>query len=281
VTGIRIKKFSKKVIHRARPRVRLSMLEHIQAHTFHARRGRLKNAFRYGIDYVLCDLDADQSLALLSRNRFNLWSLYDRKHGGQRGEGRGVNWFRNELSARGAPTEGVKHLLLAQPSFLWFNFNPVSFWIALRDGDLIAFVAEVNNTFGHRHCYFCAHGDFRPIRESDMITAEKMMHVSPFQEVAGRYRFNFGITEHAINIRILYENGENGVVATLVGSRKPATNASLLWAALRRPLGAARVVALIHWQALVLWLKRAPFFRKPVPPEPLVSDSTRFPGRRT
>lgn len=251
------------------------MMEHIQAQTYHARRGSLKNAFRYGVDFVLSDLQ-DAGPSLVSRNRFNLWSLWDRRHGGPRDNGRGVAWFHDILSERGFPVERAQILLLAQPSFLWFHFNPVSFWVALIDGQPCAFVAEVNNTFGHRHCYFCAHDGFRAIAKGDTIIAEKLMHVSPFQKVEGLYRFNFGFTEEAVDIRISYENADQGVIATLSGARRPATNASLLWAAFRRPLGALRVVALIHWQALILYFKKAPFLRKPAPPEPLVSDSQTF-----
>lgn len=251
------------------------MIEHVAAQTFHARKGRLKNAFRYGVDYILTDL-SHCAPPLLSRNRFNLFSIHDRRHGGPRGNGRGVAWFRAELERRGFPLEGARLLLLTQPSFLWFHFNPVSFWIAEKEGSPRAFIAEVNNTFGHRHCYFAAHPDFRPIARSDVIEAEKLMHVSPFQKVAGTYRFNFGMTDEAFNIRISYANGGEGVLATLNGLRRPVTAGGLLGAALRRPLGAVRVVALIYWQALRLWIKRAPFLKKPAPPEPLVSDSTAF-----
>ena len=257
------------------------MIEHIQAQTYHARRGNLKNAFRYGVDYVLTDLSTTGQPKLISRNRFNLWSLWDRRHGGPRGNGFGTDWFRDELKARGFPLDGARLVLLTQPSFLWFHFNPVSFWIAMRDGQPCAFVAEVNNTFGHRHCYFCAHEDFRPIDRADTITAEKLMHVSPFQKVAGQYSFNFDMTDQTINIRISYRNGDEGVLATLSGDRRPATNASLLWAAVRRPFGAARVVALIYWQALVLWLKRAPFLRTPPPPSALISNSTGSQGKQS
>ncbi|EDZ48477.1 conserved hypothetical protein [Rhodobacterales bacterium Y4I] len=253
------------------------MIEHVSAQTFHARRGRLKNAFRYGVDYILTDMTRGAP-PLLSRNRFNLFSIHDRRHGGPRGCGRGLLWFREELERRGFPLEGAQLLLLTQPSFLWFHFNPVSFWIAVRDGSPRAFIAEVNNTFGHRHCYFAAHPDFRPILHSDVIEAEKLMHVSPFQQVAGRYRFNFGMTEQAFNIRISYTNGAEGVLATLEGARRPVTSGGLLRAAMRRPFGAARVVALIYWQALRLWIKRAPFLRKPPPPKPLISDSSTFSG---
>lgn len=248
------------------------MLEHIQAQTLHARRGKLKNTFNYGVDFVLTDLDT-KTPWLLSRNRFNLWSVWDRQHGGPRRDGRGLAWFKELLKERGFPLERAKLLLLTQPSFLWFHFNPVSFWIALVDGTPRAFVAEVNSTFGQRHCYFCAHPNFRPISRSDALIAEKLMHVSPFQKIAGHYRFNFGFTDKRIDIRITFENDEQGVLATLEGDRRVATNRSLLWAALRRPFGAARVLTLIHWQAAILYVKRAPFLRKQPPPKTLISEN--------
>ncbi len=251
----------------------LTMIELVTAQTYHARRGSLKNAFRYGVDYVLTDL-TEGAAPLLSRNRFNLFSLHDHHHGGPRGKGQGVVWFRQLLQQRGFPVEQAKLLLLTQPSFLGFHFNPVSFWIATIDGAPCAFVAEVNNTFGHRHCYFCAHSDFRTIKRSDQIEADKLMHVSPFQQVAGTYRFNFEMTDRAFNIRISYQNRDQGVLATLNGLRRPVTTARLAGVAFRRPLGAMRIVALIYWQAVKLWLKGAPFLRKPKPPEPLVSDSS-------
>ena len=254
-------------------------MEHIQGQTYHARRGTLKNAFRYGVDYVLCDLEETAHPRLLSRNRFNLWSLWDRKHGGARGDGQGALWFKDILAERGFPHGDAQLVLLAQPSFLWFHFNPVSFWIALHNGRPCAFVAEVNNTFGHRHCYFCAHDDFRVIEKTDTIMAEKLLHVSPFQKVEGQYSFTFDISDSAIDIRILYQNGKEGVLATLSGTRQQATSASLLWAAFRRPFGAARVVVLIYWQALVLWIKRAPFLKTPPPPRSLTSNSDSFQGK--
>ncbi len=246
------------------------MLEHIEARTYHARRGGIKNAFTYGVDMILTDF-GPMSPWPISRNRFNLWSLWDKRHGGPRGAGRGMGWFRKELSDRGFSFEKADYLLLTQPSFLWFHFNPVSFWIAVVEGAPRAFVAEVNNTFGDRHCYFCAHDDFAPIAPTDALKAEKLMHVSPYQKVAGHYRFTFGMTQSAFDIQIRYEDGSEGVFATLSGKRNPATARSLLGASVRRPLGCARVVFLIHWQAVKLRFKRAPFMRKPPAPARLVS----------
>ncbi len=250
--------------------------EHIAGHTYHARKGALANAFRYGVDFVFVDPDSMDRVPFLSRNRFNLWSVRDIDHGGPRGQGQGVNWFRAVLAEHGLDPADLELRLLTQPGFLWFRFNPVSFWVAMKDGTPRVIVAEVNNTFGHRHCYFCAQPDFSPINWTDTITADKLMHVSPFQKVAGKYRFNFDFNESEIRIRIDYSHGDQGVLATLTGKRRRATGRSLLGAALRRPFGAARVVALIHWQALILYAKRAPFLKKPAPPEPLLSDSETF-----
>ncbi|WP_166415782.1 DUF1365 domain-containing protein [Cochlodiniinecator piscidefendens] len=249
--------------------------EYIQALTTHARRGRLKNAFRYRVDYVLTPLPM-QSPALLTQNRFNLWSLHDQNHGGERGNGQGENWFKEVLRHHGFPLDRAEILLLAQPKFLWFQFNPVSFWIALINGSPRAFVAEVNNTFGHRHCYFCAWDDFRPITYDMPMQAKKLMHVSPFQKVEGEYSFNFGLTDDAVNILISYRNGDEGVLATLAGKRQTATNGTLIQAAVARPMGGLRVLMLIYWQAFRLWRKKAPFLRKPPPPEDLISDGKKW-----
>jgi DUF1365 family protein len=255
--------------------MRSNMTSHIQAKTHHARRGALQNAFTYGVDFVLTDLSSRDLPLLLSRNRWNLWSIWDHRHGGPRNAGRGVDWFREVLQQRGFDTSKAELFLLTQPSFLWFHFNPVSFWIALVDGTPRAFVAEVNSTFGQRHCYFCAHDDFGPITRHDRLTAQKRMHVSPFQTIAGRYHFNFGLNDNSVNIRISYENGDQGVLATLSGRRQKATNRSLLWAAIRRPFGAIRVLSLIHWQAAILYLKRAPFLKKQPELDLLMSDGER------
>jgi len=243
--------------------------EHIAATTCHARRGGPDNAFRYGVDYVLIDPEARQGPRLFSRNRFNLASVQDRNHGGAPGSGRGVAWAREVLVERGLPTARI--LLLAQPSCLGYVFNPVSFWLAMDGDGLCAVIAEVTNTNGDRHSYFCAKPDLSPIAPRDRITVQKLMHVSPFQDVAGDYVFNFHVTPEKIAIRIDFRNAGHGLIATLSGLRKPLTNRAILYALIRRPAGALRVMALIHWQALRLKLSGAPFRARPTPPEQEVS----------
>ena len=247
-------------------------VDHIAGHTFHGRKGAVGNAFRYSIDYVLCDAEASlKTPGLFARNKAGLTSLQDVDHGGAPGKGTGAAWVRRVLSEH--QITGVETIeLLAQPRVLGHVFNPVSFWLCRNaDAALITVIAEVTNTYGDRHCYLCNHPDLRPIAARDQLKAAKILHVSPFQPVEGGYTFRFDITKDRVGVWIDYSAGNGGLIATLTGKRKVLTNAGILRAMLRRPFGARRVLALIHWQALKLWWKGATFRQRPEPPQEEVS----------
>lgn len=245
----------------------MNAVQHISGETYHGRRGAIKNAFRYSIDYVLLDADASvKSPRLFSRNRGNLMSLHDKDHGGPPKQGQGAEWVRLVLAEHHIGLAG-KIELLAQPRLLGHVFNPVSFWLCHDVNDrLKAVIAEVSNTYGDRHSYLCYHDDLREISKDETLAAKKLMHVSPFQPIAGGYTFRFDITDEKILIKIDFAHENGGVIATLAGPRKPLSNRSIMWAALRRPFGSRRVLGLIHWQAFKLWFKGATFRSHPIPP---------------
>tara|TARA_R110000787_G_scaffold44152_2_gene108228 strand:+ start:474 stop:1235 length:762 start_codon:yes stop_codon:yes gene_type:complete len=242
-------------------------VDHIVGQTYHGRKGKVANGFRYSIDYVLLDAEAPlKTPTLFARNGRGLTSLQDVDHGGAPGQGRGAAWVREVLEQY--QITGVARIeLLAQPRVLGYVFNPVSFWLCRRaDGALITVIAEVNNTYGDRHSYLCHHPDLSEITRSDQLHATKMMHVSPFQPVEGDYTFRFDIDDQHIGIWIDYGRSAGGLIATLTGKRQPLRNTGILRSLLRRPLGARRVMALIHWQALKLWIKGAMFRGRPEAP---------------
>jgi uncharacterized protein len=172
------------------------------------------------------------------------------------------------LAAHGLDAADGQVLLLAQPRVLGHVFNPVSFWLCHdRAGALRVVIAEVNNTFGDRHSYMCHHDDLRPIARENTLQARKIFHVSPFPGGGGRLQLPFSTsTPEHVNIRIDYRAGEGRLLATLTGSRRPATTSGLMAAMLRRPFGSRRVLGLIHWQALKLWWKGARYHPRPAPP---------------
>ena len=250
----------------------MSSIDYIKAHTYHGRKGPVENAFRYAIDYVLIDLSFAGSLPLLfSHNRFNLCSMYDADHGGAPKRGRGISWAQEILQAENLPGQ-ERILLLAQPRILGHVFNPVSFWLCFdAHGNLRVVIAEVSNTFGQRHSYLCHRNDLAAIGPTDEIRSQKVFHVSPFQPTEGDYRFRFDIRADYIGVYIEYLRQGGGLIATLVGPRQPLSNRSILSTFLRRPFGSHRVLALIHWQAVRLWWRKATFRSCPDAPQRDVS----------
>jgi DUF1365 family protein len=242
-------------------------VEHIAGQTYHGRKGAVSNDFRYSIDYLLVDAEAEaDEPPFFRRNAPGLMSLRDRDHGGTPGQGRGAAWVREVLAAH--DVEGIARIeLLAQPRVFGHVFNPVSFWLCRDAQDrLIAVIPEVSNTYGDRHSYICFHEDRRPIAPDDHLQAAKVFHFSPFQPIGGGYTFRFDIGTERIGIWIDYTSETGGLIATLTGRRAPLTVFGMVKAMLRRPFGARRVLALIHWQALKLWWKGARFRNRPAPP---------------
>jgi len=246
----------------------MSTLDHIEGETFHGREGRVKNAFRYSIDYILIDPENPPRLpALFSLNRRNIAALRDRDHGGAPGQGTGLAWVRVVLDEHGLGGVDGRILLLAQPRMLGHVFNPVSFWLCHDGvGALRVVIAEVTNTFGDRHSYLCHRDDLAPLTRSDTVAATKILHVSPFQKIEGGYTFRFDIRDDRVGVWIDYRNGAERLFATLTGPRAPLTSGRILRAALRRPFGSRRVLGLIHWQALKLFVKGAVYRTRPTPP---------------
>ncbi len=241
-------------------------VELIRGETFHGRKGAVANSFRYTVDYLLLDPDRAKGPSLFSRNRANLTSLHDADFGGPSKQGRGTAWVRDVLAAHGLPGAD-RILLLGQPRVLGHVFNPVSFWLCHDHlGHLRTVIAEVSNTYGDRHSYLCHRDDLAPIERTDTITAKKIFHVSPFQPIEGGYEFRFDIRPDRVGIWIDYSSRDGGLFTNLIGPRVPLTNLEILRAAIRRPFGSRRVLALIHWQALKLALKGVKFRNRPTPP---------------
>ncbi|ARO14673.1 cyclopropane/cyclopropene fatty acid synthesis protein [Ketogulonicigenium robustum] len=246
---------------------------HLPTDVGHARRGPLQHRFRYHVDYLLFAPEATlKRPRLFGRNRLNLFSFYDADHGGARGNGSGADWAWDQFAAAGLPKRaGLVMALLTQPRFLGYWFNPVSFWMVIEGDTLRAVIAEVNNTFGQRHSYICHRPAFAPIAARDQIAAQKVFHVSPFQDVRGAYFFNFSLHPDRLAIRIQQIDGENGLDAAMTGRFRPLTSRGIAAAAARRPGGALRVSVLIIWQALKLRLKGAAWRNLPPPPSNEIS----------
>lgn len=236
----------------------------------HRRLRPAANAFAYPTCFLLLPLRSLRAgvATPLAINRAGALSFWHRDHGDGRDDA--LAWLEELLSVEGVHDADGEVWLHCYPRVLGYTFKPVSFWYCHRaDGSLRCIVAEVNNTFGERHCYLLDGAAWG--RE---LQATKVFHVSPFCRVEGRYRFRFLFSpgRDRTVVRIDHDDADGPLIETSVSGRlEPATAVALRGALWRNPLMALAVIARIHWQALRLAAKRVPFFSKPAPPGAFVT----------
>jgi DUF1365 family protein len=231
----------------------------------HRRLRPAEHAFAYPTYFLMLPMRSLRSApeASLRRNRFGLMSFHDRDHGDGRDDA--LAWLDELLDAEGVQGATGEVWLHTYPRVFGYVF-----WYCHRsDGSLAAVVAEVNNTFGERHCYLLAGAELGFGRE---LVARKVFHVSPFCQVQGQYRFRFMRTADRTVARVDHDDDLGALLQTSVsGELQPLTARSVRAAFFGMPMMTLGVIARIHWQALRLWLKRVPFQSKPQPPQAFTS----------
>jgi len=92
----------------------------------------------------------------------------------------------------------------------------------------------------------------------------KIFHVSPFIDMNVEYDWRFLTPGERIQVHMEdYVASEKLFDATLRLRRRSITGANLRRVLVRYPLMTVQVVTKIHWQALRLWRKGAPFYVHP------------------
>lgn len=236
----------------------------IAGEVMHARLSPKKNAFKYQTCYVSINLSRPDSLPI-NRNHFGLLSFYDKDHGASDHSDL-LTWARSILTDHSLAYLRGDIVLVTMPRVIGYVFNPVSFWLCHDEqGSCRAILCEVNNTFGERHVYLCAHDDHRPITRFETLEAEKVFHVSPMLKREGHYRFRFDLTAERFAVWIDHYDGDgNKLLATwLIGEKETMTAGRLRSAFFRFPLMTLKAIVLIHWQALKLLCKGIPYISKP------------------
>ncbi|MBP0598679.1 DUF1365 domain-containing protein [Herbaspirillum sp. LeCh32-8] len=245
----------------------------LRGQVMHQRLRPTPHRFVYPVFCVRVDLDraAQAGNAWFGVDRRRLMSVRMRDYGPRDGSDLAA-WVRARVRGVGIDADGAIWLQTF-PRMFGFVFNPVSFFLCHdARGDLRAVLAEVNNTFGRTQHYLLSAPDGAAIVERTRLSCSKLMHVSPFCEVSGFYRFRFRDRGDSALVGIdYYDQGQAGDAAptqeplmrTSIGGRlQPMTSASALAALCAQPLLTVGVVARIHWQALLLWKKRVPWFGK-------------------
>jgi DUF1365 family protein len=236
----------------------------------HRRVRPVLHSLRYRVFMLLLDLDEapalTRGLRFFGVDRRRLAAFRQRDHGA--GAAAGLrDWVEGYLHQAGLPAGGAIRVL-CMPRVLGFAFNPLTVCFCYAPaGNLQAVLYEVNNTFGQRHGYLL------PVEgRGDLVQQDcaKAFHVSPFLDMALRYRFRIVPPGEDVSVGIQVVD-EKGVVlaASFSGARRALTDRAVLGAVLAMPLQGAAVLLGIHWEALKLWLKGMRL--RPEPPMPAVA----------
>ncbi len=223
--------------------------------------------FQHDIFMFYLDLDELDSVAkkilLFSHNRKNVYSFCDQDH-----EPAGQNPLKqrvlNFLQKSGIElNSSARIMLLTLPRVLGYVFNPISIYYCFDSaGEPICSVAEVGNTFREMKLYLLS-PDELDANETFQKIVPKHFYVSPFSSLDLNFDFKLKIPVEKLAIKVDDLDGDEKVlITTLTGKRAELTNQNLLWLTIKFPLVTLKVIFLIHWHALRLWLKRIPFYRK-------------------
>jgi DUF1365 family protein len=166
------------------------------------------------------------------------------------------------------PTGPIR--MLSQLRNFGHCFNPVTFYYCYDTADtrVETIVAEITNTpWRERHSYVLPAPALPALQTpaaAMQFVMPKQFHVSPFMSLDQGYRWQF--TEPGKRLAVHMENLQDSrrvFDATLNLERRPIATSSLAFVLLRFPLSTVRVLVAIHWQALMLWLKRVPVHAHP------------------
>jgi DUF1365 family protein len=173
-------------------------------------------------------------------------------------------------ATHGVDLQGGRIVLVTLPRVFGYLFNPVSFYFCYdRHGAPAAAIAEVTNTFREVKPFFLGGsclsattggGEFK-------LRLPKHFYVSPFSDVDVAFDFTLRTPGPRLSVQIDdYVGPDRTLTSTLAGPRRELTSGRLAWFTLKYPALTLRVIALIHWHALRLWLKRVPWFAKAARP---------------
>ena len=236
--------------------------------TVHRRFSPRPHRFSYAIFQLLLDVDrldeAFAGLRLARLGRLGLISFDPRDHGARDG-GALRPWVEARLAAAGVDRQRGAHPAFDLSPRLGLRVQPAVDRLRPRwrrspgGGDLR----------GQQHFRpdprLCDAGEGRAVENQ---TADKAFYVSPFFRVEGGYRFRLSTPAARFNLVIAKDiQGQTDFIASLSAHQRPLTDANLLRLSLTMPLMTLHVVAAIHWEALRLWIKGAPFGGRPAGPK--------------
>jgi DUF1365 family protein len=126
-------------------------------------------------------------------------------------------------------------------------------------------VVEIHNTpWGETHCYVLDKSRSLAEPPYQRHQLDKRFHVSPFMDMDMNYDWRFREPGETVSVHMeSYRQSIKFFDATLTLRREEITGKMLNRVLLTHPPMTLKVLTMIYWQALRLWLKKTPFYTHP------------------
>ena len=174
----------------------------------------------------------------------------------------------NKVKSLGGEWDGHKVLMVVQCRCLGLYFSPINFYYCFdQNDDCLLMLAEVSNTpWNERHYYLVNVPKRTEKAQSDRKNiSKKDFHVSPFMELSMNYHWNVTHPSEKLFINIknmTLESQEKVFEANMKLTKQPLKTLTLVKSWLSLPFTIIKIVSLIYWQALRLFIKRIPIVDK-------------------
>lgn len=222
----------------------------------HRRFTPVEHRFDYDIFMPLIDLDELEQLPAvgIKLERFSAASFRCKDY---LGGGDIKTKAQNRIAELTGERPDGRVMLLCQLCYFGCYFNPVNFYYLYdKTGVLRWMLAEVRNTpWNERHTYAVVPDGSQPV--------PKAFHVSPFNPMDMVYHWRLTPPGKELHITIENHRKEREFDAALSLKALPLTREALRKQLWRLPLMTAKTALTIYWQAVKLWLKRAPIYSHP------------------
>jgi len=182
----------------------------------------------------------------------------------------------NKVKQLGGKWDEYKVFMLVQCRCLGVYFSPINFYYCIDvEGQCSLVLAEVSNTPWNERHYYLVNVDPTQMNDGQQDYIDKKyinkkdFHVSPFMELNMNYHWliKHSPDDFLINIQnftpiSVANKAEKVFEANMILSKQQLKSFALIKSWLSLPFTVVKIVSLIYWQALKLFIKKIPIVDK-------------------
>lgn len=227
-----------------------------ESDVYHTRKLPFKNHFNYKICSIFFDIKNIKklkNLKYMSFNKFNIFSINLKEYGNL--SGNLYSFIINKLKDKYKVNKNYSIFLLTSPKFFGYIFNPISIYFIYYKKKIEFIIYEVRNTHYEKHMYF------KKINSNNIKKHQinKKFYVSPFLKMKLKYFFNINFKRNGLKIMINAISKREKLYTGMNIKFVKLTDKNLLFLAIKRFFYAQKIMIMIHYQAIKIFLKKRNF----------------------